>query len=494
MRCAVLGRARHGCARLALAAILASCGGDPPVTPLDAAVPVDATPDAPGHDASVYDELTQTMEDELDAKGTYSAALAIVEHGEVTYAHGFGQRRPGDPTPVAPTTRFRVASLTKMMTAIAVLQQVEAGTLTLETPVITVLPELRFASSPEAWVPEITPHHLLAHGSGMTRAYDDGAGCPLDETGLACWVGSQGFADHVWLMSAPGSVWSYSNVGYRVAGALLERASGRYFRPYLHDRVFEPLAMTRTTFAASEVLADGDFTVADTLNTGVTSHTEPFLQPSGGAFSTVLDLAKLARFLIRGDDAVLAPGLLAAMTSPQLDTRWTLDHEQYGYGLFVDDGLALLDYTPYDFTVLLHDGLLPGYNALFLVIPSHEFAFIFLASGQATFPSATLDHALHRILGLPAIPPLPLTEDPAAFVRYANTYRAETPDGPVQLAVTLEPDGALRASGALSCTLVPQRVANFTCVGEWLTFVVLDDRPRADYVRFGELVLTRTSP
>jgi len=468
---------------LGLVVLLSGCDGAGADRPDAGPPPLDAGPDA-----DPYAVLTATMEAELAAQGTFSAALALVEHGELTYAHGFGGRRPGDPTPVAPTTRFRIASLSKMLTAIAVLQQVQAGTLELATPVTTYLPELGVAAGSE-WLPAMTPHHLLSHGSGMTRAWDVDAGCPAGDRALQCWVTSAGFAASVWLMFPPGRMWSYSNVGYRVLGAVVERASGRAFPAYMQDRVFAPLGMTRTTYAAADVLADGDYSVSDGFDLGVSQFAEAWRQPSGGVFSTVIDLAKVARFLIRGDQTVLSAELRGEMTSAQVNTDWTLDHEQYGYGLFVDDGLALADYRPYDFEVLLHDGLLPGYNSLVLVIPSRQFALVFLASGAVTFPSESIDVALHRILGLAPVAPLALPEDPADLVRYPGAYAYWTPTGSATLTVTLDA-GTLRASGAMSCALVPQKVGNFTCGGAWLTFVRGADG-RAEYVRGDSFVAHR---
>lgn len=469
---------------LVVAVNVGGCDGEA-AGPPDSAPPVDAAVDAGG-----YAALAATMDAELIAQGAYAAALAIVEHGELTFARGFGPRRPGDSTPVSPTTRFRIASLTKMLTAVAVLQQVQAGTLELAAPVTTYLPGLRVAAGTE-WLSAVTPHDLLTHGSGMTRAWDSDGGCPGDDRGLGCWITSAGFAGNVWLMAPPGRVWSYSNNGYRVLGGLVETTSGSAYPAYMHDHVFAPLGMTRTTFAVADVLADGDYAVSDPLDWGVTRPAEAWRQPSGGAFSTVIDLAKFAQFLIRGDEAVLPLSLRAEMTEPQLDTDWTLDLEQYGYGLFVDDGLALVDYLPYPFEALLHDGLLPGYNSLLVVIPSHEFAFVFVTAGPVVLPLQTLDVALHDVLGVAPVEPLELPEAPADLVRYPGQYTYWTPGGVATFTVTLD-GSTLQVSGALVCSLVPQKVGNFTCGGQWLTFVRGNDG-RAEFVR-GDAFVARRAP
>ena len=134
-----------------------------------------------------------------------------------------------------------------------------------------------------------------------------------------------------------------------VAGLLAETVTGVPYRTLVHDRVLAPLGMNRTVFLPSEVLADGDYAIGKTCDPAAAptatlrpasarpsvpdTYDNPWGRPAGYAWSSVLDMAKLATFLVHGDDQVLGRELTTAMTSPQVAMPETAGRAAYGFGV-----------------------------------------------------------------------------------------------------------------------------------------------------------------
>jgi CubicO group peptidase (beta-lactamase class C family) len=110
--------------------------------------------------------LADAIEQERISLGVPGVAVAVVEHGELTFAHRFGSKNPKKSDPVKPTTLFRIGSITKSLTAIAVLQRVQQGQVRLDGPLVQYVPEFHLNLTP-ASVPSITVRHLLTHTSGL---------------------------------------------------------------------------------------------------------------------------------------------------------------------------------------------------------------------------------------------------------------------------------------------------------------------------------------
>ncbi|MFE2290938.1 serine hydrolase domain-containing protein [Streptomyces sp. NPDC059452] len=174
----------------------------------------------------------------LEATGTPGAALAVIEGGRVTHQRGFGEDGRG--RAVTPDTPFLWGSVSKPITSLAVMQQVEAGRVDLDAPVRTYLPWFRLADRGVS--DRITVRHLLTNTSGIPASasseiadrYDNAPGALADAVrDLAKTVPAAG----------PGESYAYSSAGYAVLGALVEEVSGRPFGTYLHERVFGPLGM-----------------------------------------------------------------------------------------------------------------------------------------------------------------------------------------------------------------------------------------------------------
>lgn len=399
--------------------------------------------DQTGGDVAVparFQALASAVEAERVAGGVPGVAIAIVEKGEVTFARGFGSK---DPTradaPVKPTTLFRIGSLTKALTAVALLQTVQAGQVDLQKPVIEYLPGFHLAATPQP-VSRITVRHLLTHSSGIFDYLEIDA--PADEktdASLEAFLTGR-FADVGYVQSPPGAFYAYANPGYMLAGLIAQTVTVTPYRNLMHDRVFAPLGMTRTVFLPAEVLADGDYASGKTCDAtdvacGVPdigpvvrpdSYDNPWGRPAGYAWSSVLDLAKLARFLVHGKPTLLRDDLWTTMTSPQAPMPQTGGLASYGYGTVVSPGFALPGSPAnayYGLKLLWHDGAIAGFSSYLACLPERDFCFISLASGDGASFQNSLVTAIETLVDLPAQTTPPDTQPrPERYPDYAGTY------------------------------------------------------------------------
>jgi CubicO group peptidase (beta-lactamase class C family) len=168
------------------------------------------------------------------APGGYEIAT---EAGRVRISHGFGQADLEQAIAIGPDTMFRIASLTKPFTAVAVLALVEDGRLSLDARLGALL-----ADVPQDWRP-ITVRQLLSHTSGLTGDFEPLLAhrtedlSPRELTDL--YRGRP-------LEHAPGAAWAYSNLNYWLLGQVIEAVSGRPYADFLRDRVLEPAGLEAT--------------------------------------------------------------------------------------------------------------------------------------------------------------------------------------------------------------------------------------------------------
>lgn len=385
----------------------------------------------------------ESLEAELASFGAPGVAVAVVEHGELAFARGFGLKHPDEPDAgMLPTTNFRLASVSKQLTAAAVLQQVAAGKLDLDKPITEYIPN--FALDP-ATSQKVLVRHLLTHSSGLND-YLELSGKP-DETGdtaleIFYTTGRYGYVGY--FQSPPGRFWNYSNTGFNVAGLLVEKASKIRYRPYMALKVFGPVGMSRTFLLPSEVVADGDYaTGVSTAQDGSRvlnapdSYDNAWGRPCGYVFSNVVDLSKWARFLMRGDEAVLPGAQRLAMQARQVNMDSYLDYFHYGFGLWTQTGLFLdTAYVPGTDTVQ-HNGALDGFATEIVMVPAKDFAIVVLANQSGAYFDKSIALALDTLVehGPAGAWPDPQI-DPGTFGRFVGTYYDEHNLGTMD--VTLE--------------------------------------------------------
>lgn len=359
------------------------------------------------------------------------ASVAIIEHGNLTFAHGFGTKGPNSKDPVDANSLFRIGSMTKALTATAVLGLVRAGKFSLDTPLTSLVPDA--ALNGGGSLAALTIRQLLSHQSGL---YDyllvDG---PNDDGALSQYLTSPDFAANVYFMDPPGSFYNYSNPDYYLLGLGLERSGGVPYRQAVAERVFSPLGMTRTFFLPTEVIADGDFsdgksTAPDGSSWDVSpdSYDNAWARPAGYAFSSVVDYAKFMQFLYAGNTNVLADTDRQAMQSSQvkmLDPGGVeADIASYGFGLVIDREFVVGN-AAYVTKLVWHNGSIAGFTSWFYLVPSTGFGIVWLANADDAAFDTSVALAFESFAGLTnpsSWPPPGVAVDANLFPSYAGTY------------------------------------------------------------------------
>jgi CubicO group peptidase (beta-lactamase class C family) len=324
------------------------------------------------------------VEAELDSHLAPGAALAIIHGPEVVYAHGYGDARAGQPATTR--TQFAAASLSKGITAIAVMQLVESGAIDLDARVERYLPTFTIADSRSS---RITVRHLLNHTSGLADSAFPHMTLPQPRS-IKQRVDSMRSAR---LVSEPGSHFNYFDPNYAVLARLVEVVSGQPFDSYLANNVFEPLGMSSTV----SVVTSRDFALrAPSLAQGhigvfgasvAWGEADGYVAGSTGVVSTATDMAQYL-MLHAGShpagDSVLTPDSVTQLHLPP-------DEPASGYAM----GWFRLE-EPGIGTVLHHNGVLGTFHADAVVVPAERLGIVLLYNSSHAL--ATYDATSRGIL------------------------------------------------------------------------------------------------
>jgi CubicO group peptidase (beta-lactamase class C family) len=291
--------------------------------------------------------LLAVLAEEQATRRLPSVAGVLTRDGELAWREARGDAT-GEPGLNPADLQYRIGSITKTMTAVLVMQLRDEGRLALNDPVSAYLPEIGGA--------EVTIRSLLTHNAGLHA-----------EPAGSWWERSPGrsFEELVAALPAsspfePGRTHHYSNVGYGLLGELVARLRGRTWWECLSSLVLEPLGMLRTSYDPFDPHArgcsvhpwSGELVAEPATDTRA-------MAPAGQVWSTVLDLATFADFLVGGRDEVLLSDSLEEMATVQSGTAE--DGLASGYGL----GLRLV---PGGSGVRVgHTGSMPGFQACLLV-------------------------------------------------------------------------------------------------------------------------------
>ncbi|MDX6693687.1 MAG: hypothetical protein QOF02_1290 [Blastocatellia bacterium] len=367
-----------------------------------------------------FGELEKVLLAELKETRTPGAAIAIVSGDRIIYAKGFGVANIETNAPVTTEMLFRIASVTKMFTATALVTMAEQGKLKLDAPIGSYVSGLTTRLS------QVTLHQLLTHTAGIVAEVRRG---PAAEPNLAAlargWKDEQIFYDH------PGNLYSYSNPGLVLAGLTLQEAGRKPYAAMMSDLVLNPLGMNRTTFRVNEAMTYPLSMGHDFGEDKRATIVRPFPDeaenvPAGGMLSNVADLSRFAIAFMNGGKLdgkqILSPAVIAKLTTAYADPHNAAGDWRQGYGMRVGTyrGVRLVE----------HRGGTTGFGALLRMAPEHRFAVIILANSTLALLSKTTDKAMELMLPLRAATAekretaLPLSA--AEMNAYAGTYQNGT--------------------------------------------------------------------
>jgi len=244
----------------ACVALLLACGGEPTTPPVSTPVSTPAQQEVPISGTAVpgMKSYDQVIPDFMRKYSIPGGAVAVMRDGRLIYARGFGYADVESKTPVQPDALFRIASVSKTITAAAIMKLVEEGKLTLDdrvAPFIANLTPAPGATVDPRWE-QITIRHLLNHTGGWDRTKPNGGFDPIDRPAIAAAaVGAPAPASAETLIRYmkgmpldfdPGEKFAYSNFGYIILGRVIERVSGMPYEEYARTRVLEPVGANRT--------------------------------------------------------------------------------------------------------------------------------------------------------------------------------------------------------------------------------------------------------
>jgi len=375
---------------------------------------------------SGIDLFSSWIESQMAYRGLPGLSFAIVHDQEVVWAHGFGWADVERNIPAGPDTLYRVASITKLFTATAILQLRDAGKLRLDDSVADILPWFKPAPAEGSAVP-ITIRHLLTHTSGLPREapfpyWSEAVFPSVDEIRAAVPTQTEVFAAE--------TRWKYSNLAVTIAGEIVAAVSGEPWGAYVRGHVLEPLGMrdtlTETPAADHPKLARGysrRFPSGE-RTTSPHSHVNG-VSPAAGLTTSVLDLARFAMLQLRPDGASVLRGttLREMQRVHWLDPDW-----QMGWGL----GFQVLRMNGR--TLVGHGGVLRGYRSELRFSAAEKIAMIVMINADDGEPRPLVEKAFEWIappLVRATTPPAARPSPDPAWSRYLGRYRSAFGDAQV---------------------------------------------------------------
>jgi CubicO group peptidase (beta-lactamase class C family) len=334
-----------------------------------------------------------TKEYELDKVG--SITLGIVSHGKLVWTKSYGFADMSTKRPANRQTVYRIGSITKMFTGVMLLQLINSGKIHLADPVSLFVPEINQVQSlpPGAVSPTILQFATMTGG----LAEDPDGNGQFGTGPVTQWQSKVTSAlAQTRYESAPGTRFSYSNIGYAALGLALERASGMPYLTWQRKRILEPLQMDHTRFdidpSIARDLAVGYFIGkdrkfnADDWAARELREGRGFRVPIGCIFTTVDDLSRFLAFeLGHGPESVLPRASLDSAYAGIVATSQDLNA---GYGL------GFMAQRRGDFTWLGHSGSVPGYTATMYYDREYQLGVIGLrnaAGGKASIGRLSVD-------------------------------------------------------------------------------------------------------
>jgi CubicO group peptidase (beta-lactamase class C family) len=330
---------------------------------------------------STYSDFENKAAAEWNRGKLGSVTFGIVTKDGLSWKKSFGSRTVGESDLADESTIYRIGSITKLFTAVMLLQLVEQGTVLLSDPVEQYYPEINLIPERTPGAPPITLLQLAHHTSGLAAEPDpvepfaSGTVRDWEKTLIRALPETKFIYD-------PGSHHSYSNIGYAILGAALARAADKPYMEYVDEKILRPLGMTSTTFELSPQmrsrLANGYLMKGDVIDGELPEGEHSgrgYRVPNGGLYTTVIDMARFCAFLMgNGPETVLSKQALKENQSRVVAADAGLT---FGYGL----GFEV--FRRGDFIFYGHGGGVAGYAALLMYDPLSQTGVIILHSGSA---------------------------------------------------------------------------------------------------------------
>jgi len=403
------------CTLLVLGTLLAGCATPPP-RPEQA---------IRGDYAYTRQYASWLIEREMKKHHVTGLSIALVDDQHVVWTQGFGYADQANGIPATPDTVYRVGSISKLFTASAAMQLAEQGKFDIDKPLRDYLPEFSTRTRASHSRP-ITPRSLMTHHSGLPSDWFKGMWSKHPEpfTKVVDEIRGQ------YVVSRPGTVFAYSNLGMTLLGHAVQKVSGEDFAAYMQRALLQPLGMSHSAFALQ---AQGPF-ASKAYRNGKEAEDPPLRDmPAGGLNSSVLDMSRFLEMVFAGgrsgEQQILKPQTLAEMLRPQ-NANIPLDLDlRIGLGWMLS-GIDVPNAGP----VAQHGGATLLSHSYLAALPEQKLGVVVLANSASAgavvtkVAAETLKLALEAKTGLrqpspeqPAAAPPLTAQARQAYVGYYDT-------------------------------------------------------------------------
>lgn len=317
-------------------------------------------------DASQFSKSADQLVSRLVEQNGPGVSVVVSKDGTIIYRSSRGMANVELNVPAANGDVYRIGSITKTATAATILLLSEKGRLSLSDPLAKFLPDFPHAS-------DITVTELLSHTAGISDNWNVDPNLALNTNTLVGLIAKQP------LDFKPGSEWRYSNAGYMLLGAVIEKVTGQRWDKVERDLVFAPLGMSHTAYYPDDAVVAGLVQGYSVDDEGRLAK-PPFVSISGpmsaGALaSTADDIERLIAGLTT--NKVFSSALIDNMAAP---TRLSDGSEApYGYGVMLDHVRGVPAYA--------HNGGIEGFASQYVYVPSQKVAVVVLANSGSRNPN-----------------------------------------------------------------------------------------------------------
>lgn len=299
---------------------------------------------ARAEDPPVMPAVHQAMKKAVEDREVAGAVTLVATPETIVHLDSVGQADVAAGKPMRPDSIVWIASMTKPITATAVMMLQDEGKLSVDDPVAKFIPEFAGLKSRDGKPANLTIRHLLMHTSGLTEVTPQEARGVTDLAGLIPFHVARPVAFE------PGTKWAYCQSGINTAARVVEVVSGQSFVAFLDQRLFGPLGMKDTTFYLTDEQVPRLATSYARTESGELTESPNFIlmgksptsrdrfpAANGGLFSTAPDYARFARMILRGGELdgkrYLSAGAVKQMTSLQSGDLQTGFTPGCGWGL-----------------------------------------------------------------------------------------------------------------------------------------------------------------
>lgn len=325
---------------------------------------------------SIENYIAGLVDREMSDHEITGISIALIDDQKIVWQKGFGFADLENKIPATPETIYRAGSISKVFTAAATMQLAEQGKIDIDQPLVKALPEFSIKSRfPDA--APVTPRNVMTHHSGLPSNYYRGLFVrnpdPFEKV-------LDDIRDE-YLSTPPNTVFSYSNLGMALLGASIEKVSGQAFNDYMGQHFFQPLGMTRSSFASRAVTKAYD-------------HNKPIEvfslrdMPAANLLSNVVDLSKFVKMQFAegraGKQQILLPATTREMVRVQNANLPLTFDSHVGLGWLLS-GIQV----PGAGRVASHGGSLPDSHSMMSILPDHKLGVVILSNSATSAGSVS---------------------------------------------------------------------------------------------------------